>query len=87
MADEVVAAALAVVAPRSDRGTRAGSGLTAREQDVLRLVAEGRTDREVADALFVSRRYGPFPVDGKRVRVETAVALVTVASPVATPAP
>ena len=31
-------------------------GLTPRELDVLRLVAEGRTDREIADALFLSRR-------------------------------
>jgi predicted ATPase/DNA-binding CsgD family transcriptional regulator/tetratricopeptide (TPR) repeat protein len=31
-------------------------GLTARELDVLRLMAEGRTDREIADALFISYR-------------------------------
>lgn len=31
-------------------------GLTRRELDVLRLVAEGLTDREVADALFLSVR-------------------------------
>jgi predicted ATPase/DNA-binding CsgD family transcriptional regulator len=31
-------------------------GLTPRELDVLRLVAEGRTDREIAEALFVSPR-------------------------------
>ena len=30
--------------------------LTPREGEVLRLIAEGRTDREIADALFVSRR-------------------------------
>jgi excisionase family DNA binding protein len=32
------------------------SGLTPREGDVLRLVALGRTDREIASALFVTRR-------------------------------
>jgi DNA-binding CsgD family transcriptional regulator len=32
------------------------AGLTAREVEVLRLVAEGRTDREIAEALFVSPR-------------------------------
>jgi DNA-binding CsgD family transcriptional regulator len=29
--------------------------LSRREREVLRLVAAGRTDREIADALFVSR--------------------------------
>jgi non-specific serine/threonine protein kinase len=38
----------AVSAPRA--------GLTVRELEVLRLVAEGLTDRQIADALFVSRR-------------------------------
>lgn len=30
--------------------------LTRREEDVLRLLAEQRTDREIAEALFLSRR-------------------------------
>ena len=34
----------------------AGFGLTLREREVLCLIAEGRTDREIADALFVGRR-------------------------------
>ncbi len=36
--------------------TPAIAGLTRREQDVLRLVADGRSDKEIADALFVTRR-------------------------------
>ena len=34
----------------------ASPALTPREREVLRLLAAGRTDREIADALFVSRR-------------------------------
>ena len=33
-----------------------GSGLTAREQEVLTLIAAGRTDRQIAEALFLSPR-------------------------------
>ncbi len=32
------------------------AGLTPREREVLRLIAAGQTDRQIADALFVSRR-------------------------------
>jgi DNA-binding CsgD family transcriptional regulator len=39
-------------------GRRTGDelGLTARERDVLALIAEGRTDRQIAEALFISPR-------------------------------
>jgi DNA-binding NarL/FixJ family response regulator len=44
-----------VAADRTGPEPTAG-GLTLREVEVLRLVAEGRTDQEIADALFVARR-------------------------------
>jgi DNA-binding CsgD family transcriptional regulator len=47
-------------APRqNDRpGRRTGDelGLTSREREVLALLAEGRTDRQIAEALFISPR-------------------------------
>lgn len=47
-------AALAVAASRP-----AGGGLTARELQVLRLVAAGRTNRAIADELFLSEKRSP----------------------------
>lgn len=41
------------MAPRGRSGG-ADAALTEREVEVLRLVADGRTDREIAGALFVS---------------------------------
>jgi DNA-binding NarL/FixJ family response regulator len=49
---EATAIAAAVPVPT----TSTGSVLTARELDVLRLIAAGRTDREIAGALFLSHR-------------------------------
>ena len=45
-----IAAAIPVPAGSTDRG------LTPREQEVLRLLAAGHTDQQIADALFLSRR-------------------------------
>jgi DNA-binding CsgD family transcriptional regulator len=56
----VIAEALAYVPPALE-GAEAGEaplpfGLSPRELEVLRLVADGRTDRQIAEALFISRR-------------------------------
>jgi predicted ATPase/DNA-binding CsgD family transcriptional regulator len=50
--DEIIAIAAAVAVP----AVPAGNVLTSREQDVLRLVAQARTDREIAATLFLSPR-------------------------------
>jgi DNA-binding NarL/FixJ family response regulator len=42
-------------ATESDR-SQTPFGLTARECDVLRLLAQGKSDREIADALFIGTR-------------------------------
>jgi predicted ATPase/DNA-binding CsgD family transcriptional regulator len=49
---EVIAVAVTVAIPTEATGTV----LTAREHDVLRLVAQARTDREIAATLFLSPR-------------------------------
>ena len=61
--DDWLAAADAVVSAadedgRSPRRHGAGerTGLTARQLEVLRLLADGRTDRQIAETLFLSRR-------------------------------
>jgi DNA-binding CsgD family transcriptional regulator len=56
LADAIVAAVeRATQAPRK-RGAGPSGGLTRRERDVLRLMAQDRTDREIADALFIGHR-------------------------------
>ena len=60
--DWLAAAEAVVTAAEEDarsprrRGAGEQAGLTARELEVLRLLADGKTDREIAETLFVSRR-------------------------------
>jgi DNA-binding CsgD family transcriptional regulator len=52
----VVAALSDAVATQGPHATATGHGLTPREVDVLRLLVEGRSNAEIAGALFVSVR-------------------------------
>jgi hypothetical protein len=48
-------------------------------------VGQGEVEWRAFDGTKSEGPYGPYPVDGKRVRAETTFALVTAASPAATP--
>jgi non-specific serine/threonine protein kinase len=57
LADIAAVLATAAAQPNSQgAGTRTAAGLTPREVEVLRLLAAGRTDREIAEALYVGLR-------------------------------
>nr|MBA2595910.1 hypothetical protein [Chloroflexia bacterium] len=56
VADALALASSAEEQPQSVRGDTGGSGLTPRELDVLRLLVEGRSDREIGEALFIGTR-------------------------------
>jgi non-specific serine/threonine protein kinase len=56
MTGEEALAAIRDEAPSRPRTARGGGGLSKREAEILRLVATGLTDAEVASELFVSRR-------------------------------
>jgi non-specific serine/threonine protein kinase len=55
-ADSVVATSDQTAPERHHRGSGAMGDLTAREREVLRLLADGRADREIGEALFISHR-------------------------------
>ena len=55
-AESLPAAIQAAAPPPSPRRSAATGGLSRRELEVLRLVAEGRTDAEAAEILFIARR-------------------------------
>jgi DNA-binding CsgD family transcriptional regulator len=42
--------------PDAGLPSRAGASLTAREMEIISLVATGATDQQIADKLFISRR-------------------------------
>jgi DNA-binding NarL/FixJ family response regulator len=74
-------AAIASPAPSDAEGSvdvGADTGLTARQLEVLALIAEGRTNREIADALFITEKTAGAHVSsilarlGVRSRVEAA---------------
>jgi DNA-binding CsgD family transcriptional regulator len=55
--EEAVSEAFALAAPEaSPRAPRDATGLTPREVDVLRLLVEGKSDREIGEALFIGTR-------------------------------
>jgi ATP/maltotriose-dependent transcriptional regulator MalT len=54
-ANDIVSALEAAEATSDDRVTRIPGGLTRREREILALIAEGLSDREVASALFIGQ--------------------------------
>jgi predicted ATPase/DNA-binding CsgD family transcriptional regulator len=52
-ADHIVSALEAAEEDRQGQGSQSAPGLTRRERDILTLVADGRSDREIAEALFI----------------------------------
>jgi two-component system, NarL family, response regulator NreC len=55
----------------ADTRSRDGDGLTARERDIVRLVALGHTNREIADRLVLSAR----TVETHRARIQNRLEL------------
>ncbi|NED97647.1 AAA family ATPase [Phytoactinopolyspora alkaliphila] len=53
-------------------GGRRGYGLTVRERDVLRLVADGRSNREIGEALFISAKTASVHVSNILAKLEVS---------------
>jgi ATP/maltotriose-dependent transcriptional regulator MalT len=54
-ANDIVSALEATEVDRQGRGSRSADGLTRREREILILVADGLSDREIAAALFIEQ--------------------------------
>jgi non-specific serine/threonine protein kinase len=78
---EAIALAEAALADVQPGAAPELAGLTRRERDVLRLLADGRTDKEIADALFISPRTASSHVSAilAKLGVETRTAAVALA--------
>jgi predicted ATPase/DNA-binding NarL/FixJ family response regulator/Tfp pilus assembly protein PilF len=79
---EAIALALTVAPkPPAAKPTKADYGLTARERDVLNLLVEGRSDREIAEELFISRKTASNHVTNilGKLNVDTRTAAATLA--------
>ena len=81
-ADAMALAASAQEPPQLVPGEASGFGLTARELDVLRLLVEGRSDKDIAGALYIGTRTvqthvaNLFAKLGVNTRAEAAVVAV-----------
>jgi non-specific serine/threonine protein kinase len=89
-AQEALAALVPEETPAQREEPRAGHDLTAREIEVLTLLVVGQTDREIADALFISPRtaqghvgriYDKLGVNSRSAAVATALGTGIVPAP------
>ena len=80
-ANEIVSALEATEVDRQGRGSQSADGLTRREREILILVADGLSDREIAATLFIEQGtvrshltniYGKFQVGSRTAAVAAA---------------
>jgi predicted ATPase/DNA-binding NarL/FixJ family response regulator len=79
---EEMQAEVQATGPRQEEPTQFPAGLTAREVDVLRLVAAGKSNRAIAEALFISERTVENHISHMlgKLEVESRTAAVAVAA-------